>query len=508
MATIIREEEQEEQSRFPIGIQERLSGEFDLNQFLVEKGGEKNRLRLQNESPSQSRANRNDFQGLKESVQNFFHEKIQDQNITEEERDERLRIQHSATIGDAEAMNMLVDEIATYLRYSSLQNIPYDPMFDSLAHALFEHIFRFKNFYKWQLHPESPSAKISGKEIWFKINGQFVKQEEEFESVKEVEQLIRLLQQSNKNFTINEQNPQGELDLEDGTRVTLTIPPRTLYPTIVFRRFIVNQFSFEEQASRGTIHPNDVPLFQTLAKVRRNTVIAGAVESGKSTMLKTFYAERPSGLVALMIEEHPETFLKRDFPDRLVHEFSIKDGDIQRVLRTVLRFDHDYVIMQEVRGVEADAAMDGASRGANGLLMTYHVTEPSKVCEQLAQHVLDAYPNRRYINEVRRVSQTLELGVTMKTFPGNKKRVTSVFEVNYDYDTDRAWISYLIRFNPIVGKWEYNDHISEKFQEQLLEIGKEEHDSFCQLLSERTAASTLSTEAVQPILFKDAGEGE
>ena len=464
-------------------------------------------MKLKTETSTHQSAINQDFQGLKQVVQEFFHEKINGQNINDEEREERLRIQHRETDGDPEAMNMLVHEIITILRNSPYQNVAYEPMFNSLAHAIFEHIFRFKNFYKWQLHPESPSAKITGKEIWFKINGQFIKQDEEFESVEEVEQLIRLLQQSNKNFTINEQNPQGELDLKDGTRVTLTIPPRTLYPTIVFRRFIVNQFSFAEQAKRGTIDPADIPLFKTLANVRLNTVIAGAVESGKSTMLKTFYAERPSDLVALMIEEHPETFLKRDFPERLVHEFSIKDGDIQRVLRTVLRFDHDYVIMQEVRGLEAEAAINGASRGANGLLMTYHVTEPSKVCEQLAQHVLDAYPNRRYINEVRRVSQTLNLGVTMRTFPGNKKRVTNVFEVNYDYDTDRAWISYLIRFNSTTGKWEYNDEISSKFKEQLLEAGDGAYNDFYRLLQERKSSSPLTIKPIQPILFKDAGEG-
>ena len=88
------------------------------------------------------------------------------------------------------------------------------------------------------LNPNSPSAKILGKEIWFKIDGTFVKQEEEFDSIEEVEEIIRLLEQNNPNFSISEQKPQGELDLPDGTRITLTIPPRTLYPTIVFRRFI------------------------------------------------------------------------------------------------------------------------------------------------------------------------------------------------------------------------------------------------------------------------------
>lgn len=476
---------------------------FDINQFLVEKGGERNRLKVQVAVPVQ--ALKYDFKAAEEAVKKFFHEKIEDRSLKESERKERQEIEHKATLGDKEAMDMLIDEIQSYLRDSPYQNVKYDLMFRSLAHALFEHIFRFKIFYKWQLSPDSPSAKILGKEIWFKKDGKFEKQAEEFESVEEVYEIIRLLQQNNSKFKINEKQPQGELDLPDGTRITLTIPPRTLYPTIVFRRFIVNRFSFSEQVRRGTIAQEDVPLFQTLAKIRANMVIAGGVESGKSTMLKTFYAERPDDLVALMIESHPETFLKRDFPKRLVHEFAITEQDIKSVLRTVLRFDHDYVIMQEVRGVEAEAAIDGASRGATGLLMTYHVTEPSKVCEQLAQHILDEYPSRRYVNEVRRVAQTLHLGVTMKTFPGNKKKVTSVFEINYDFDKDTAWISYLMKYDEFSGLWNYNDEISDSLKYQMRVEGEKTYHDFQTLLSERAALFPIDKGVIQPILFKSEG---
>ncbi|WP_084242417.1 ATPase, T2SS/T4P/T4SS family [Planomicrobium okeanokoites] len=497
---------EETHTGIPPEVTDRWSEGFDINEFLIQKGGERNRLKLKSTAPNVTV--RHDFHAAKKAVQQFFQEKIEDKDLKDSERAERQRIEHQATLGNKESMDMLIDEINSFLRDSPYQNISYDPMFHSLSHAIFEHIYRFKNFYKWQNNPNSPSAKILGKEIWFKIDGTFVKQEEEFDSIEEVEEIIRLLEQNNPNFSISEQKPQGELDLPDGTRITLTIPPRTLYPTIVFRRFIVNNFSFEEQVRRGTIAKEDVPLFKTLARIRANTVIAGGVESGKSTMLKTFYAERPDDLVALMIETHPETFLKRDFPERLVHEFSVVDDDIRSVLKTILRFDHDYVIMQEVRGVEAEAAIEGASRGTSGLLMTYHVTEPSKVCEQLAQHILDVYPSRRYINEVRRVAQTLQLGVTMKTFPGNHKRVTSVFEVIYDYDTDSARISYLMKYDAYRQKWDYNDQISDSLIQQLREEGNSTLTDFQALLSERAADSPIQDNIIQPILFKDAGGSE
>ena len=250
-------------------------------------------------------------------------------------------------------------------------------------------------------------------------------------------------------------------------------------------------------------------MFQYLAKKQLNTVIAGGVESGKSTFLKTLYRERDKDLVALLIEGHPETFLKRDFPERLVHEFSISETDIKTVLRTILRFDHDYVIMQEVRGIEADAAIDGASRGAQGLLMTYHVSEPSKVCEQLAQHIVDEFPNRKTVNEVRRVAQTLQLGITMKNFKDpvtkkSSKKVTSVFEIVYDYNKDEAWISYLIKFDMNTGKWRYNSRVSEQLVTHLKENDQGEYAEFIELLQRREFESKLK-EHIQPIIFREGG---
>lgn len=481
--------------------------EFDINEYMNSRGAVVNEDSLS--SAASKRKTSYTFQEVKSKVITMFHNKVEQDKLSETERNLRQEREHLATLGDEQAMNMLMEEITEFLRGTEMKDTPFDPMFRSLEHALFEHIYRFKNFYKWNLYPKSPSAKITGKEIWFKIDGQFVKQKEEFESIEEVNEIIRLLQHSNPNFVIGPGQPEGELDLPDGTRITLTIPPRTLYPTIVFRRFVVSTFSLDMQKSLGTIDERDVPLFKYLAQKRLNTVIAGGVESGKSTFLKTLYKERDEDLVALMIEGHPETYLKRDFPERLVHEFSVSESDIKTVLRTILRFDHDYVIMQEVRGVEADAAIDGASRGAQGLLMTYHVSEPSKVCEQLAQHIVDEYPNRKTVNEIRRVAQTLQLGITMKNFRNpitkkSSKKVTSLFEIVYDYDRDEAWIQYLMKFDLKTGEWQYNSRISPQTQSFLKEDDNGEYEAFFSLLQSREAESKLK-DYIQPIIFREGG---
>ena len=479
---------------------DRAKPQFDVNEFLAER-------RMDRTShPTKTHIKKGstlDFKALVKQVSKFFHEKIEDPKLTDSEREERQKIEHEAMLGDVDSKEMLLSEIESFLREHSQQSVTFPSMYPSLAQGIFEQIFRFKEFYKWELYPDSVSAKIAGTEIHIKRNGRFEKQQEQLESEEDVYEIIRMLQQADRKFHVSEQKPEGETGLRDGTRIVVTIPPLTAVPTIVFRRFIVNKFSFEQQAKMHTIDEADIPIFKLLAQTRLNTIIAGHVESGKSTMLKTFYAERPRDLIALLIEETRESYLKRDFPDRLVHEFSAPYEQLWKTLRTILRFDHHYVIFQEVRGAEADAAIEGASRGSSGLLMTYHVTDPSKVVEQLAQHIVDALPNRRMVNESRRVAQTLHLGVTMESDRNNIKRVTSVYEVCYDFDTDEAWVNYLIKFDEATETWRYNAHISENILKELRKQDNRLAEELQHLLKQRAASAPLADfEAKRLIYFK------
>lgn len=487
-------------------LPEQIHKEFDINQFLSGRSSSK----ITNPKKQSMKEQDKGFKQVVQEVTEFFKEKFKEQAQDGTNTAERQVIEHKAMLGDEESMNMLKDEIATYIRDNGIHSVSYPDMYESLAHGVFEQIFRFKEFYKWNLYPESVSAFIRGKEMWFKINSEFVRQEETLESDESVWEIIRAFQQGNRNFVINEKNPEGELELSDGTRVTLMVPPRTPVPTIAFRKFIVNNFSFAEQVRRNTIAKEDLRIFEILSNTSFNMVIAGAVESGKSTFLKTVYSHRPVNKVAIIVEVHPELYLGRDFPDRLQHEVAVKDGNMKQVFRTILRFDHDYVIFQEVRGVEADYAIDGASRGATGLLMTYHVTKQKDVVGQLAQHIIDEYPNRRIVNEVRRVSQTLDIGVTMGNVSINginAKKVTSVFEICYDNETDTAWIQYILRYDQSKNNWEYNADVSEELLGRILKDNDFEpgvRNEFISILKDREQASPIPKDEVkEPIFFKE-----
>lgn len=474
---------------------------FDINDYL-QKHSKVDESHIQEDEEVEE--NLTSFYELVEKVSEDFNKKYDDSKLTDEELMKRQELEHKAIIGDLQAEHLLVSEIESYLRERNLLGVKYPDFYKSLAHGIFQEIYRFGVFYKWELFPESPSAMIVGKEIWFKIKGQFVKQEEELRNDKHIEEIIRLLQIGNSRFKINEGNPQEEIVLKNGIRIKVMIPPLSNQPSIIFRRFIVSKFSFYQQAEYGTIPLEDVPFYEAMSNLYLNTIIAGEVESGKSTMLKTIYGTRDKNKVAILIESSPETFLKRDFPDRLVHElYTDKNGDIHKIIRDVLRIDHDYIIVQEVRGIEAEGAISATERGTRGTLMTYHITDPRRTPEQLAQHIADEFPNRKIINEIRRIAQQLDIGITMHTFEGNQKKVTSIYELCYDFDTDKIWINYLVLYDETQKIWRYNPEISPMLKERIFKYNYSLAARFVQHLHKRSQEFPMLDNPKRFIHFKE-----
>jgi pilus assembly protein CpaF len=468
-----------------------LTKEFEINEYL-------NQNAIQNKPQIQSSRNQMPFDVVWNKVKKHFELVYDSNKITNQEKEKRLKIEYEAMVGTTASEKYLIDEIEAYLREQHLLNSNFPSFYNTLAEGCFHEIYGFGNFAKWSNFPSSTDGIIQGKEIWFNIKGVFVRQEEELRDEDQVWEIIRTLQMRVKGLRINENNPEAEFDRDDGTRIKVIVPPRSYKPTIIFRRFIIEKFSFKEQADRRSIPKEDIPLYDWMAKLHLNTIISGKVQSGKSTFLKTIYSARDPKSVAVLIETSPESYLKRDFPDRLVYDFYTSDGSVDQVIRDALRTPHDYIIAQEVRGVEAEGAIAGTERGTRGLLMTYHITNPKNTPRQLAKHITDQFPSRKEKNEIQRIAEQLDIGITMTSIKNNEKRVTSVFEFCYDDETEVAWINYLIKYDPIKDQWEYNPDISLPLIERMNEYDSDVTDQFIKLLKQRSIISPLKSKAIYP----------
>lgn len=419
-------------------------------------------------------ARKRSFKDICQKVREQLNDIIVDGSISEPSREKGkdleeahyneniwLERQHKAVIGDAQAMSYFITKINEVLQKENITTNEYPGFYDSLAEAIFHEVWGVSILHKWDKLPNSEAAVIRGKELWLDIDGQFKKQIEEFENIEAVERIKRAFTMRVKDAVINEQTPELEIEREDGSRITMIQKPRGKENYIMFRRFVVKNMSLEEQASLGTILEDDIPLFRALSRVMANTIFAGRVRSAKSTFMKSMLRERDSNYVAAVMEKHFELDLSKQFKDRLIFEIQAKEGDLHHAVPRLLRMEHDYIIVGEIRSLETEGYLQACERGERGAFSTYHLTSVENVAPQITRHILDEFPNRNFENELERVARNIDIIVTMSADRDRRrKRVIGVTEIIWDEDKRAHRTQDLVRYSPVTDKYYYSSNIT------------------------------------------------
>ncbi|EAR66178.1 type II secretion system protein E [Bacillus sp. NRRL B-14911] len=417
---------------------------------------------------------------------------------------EWLERQHQAIIGDKVAIEYFLAEIEKVLRTKNITSKDFPSFFNSLSEAIFHEIWGLSVLAKWERYPESEACCIRGTQLWIDIDGQFVKQEEEFESLTVVERIKRAFVIRRPDSVINRESPELEIEREDGSRITMIQPPRSRENYIMIRRFIVNKYSLHDQASRGTIPQEDIPIFQALARTMANMIVAGRVRSAKSTFMTTLIGERDDSFVGAVLEKHFEVALSKHFPNRLFFEIQAKEGDLHKAIPRLLRMEHDFVVVGEIRSLEIEAYLQSTERGERGSLSTFHLTDVEQVVEQLARLTLDEFPTRRFEVEVERIARNIDIIITMDTERDrSKKRVVGVTEVIWDNQQRRHYTQDLIRYSKLKDKYYYSSNISSRLLNLMAKEDLEETKNLLRLLKQREQVSPM--EKLQDISLTNEG---
>lgn len=430
------------------------------------------------------------------------------QVIDIENNKEWLERQHQAIVGDPTAISYFQAEIERVLRNRNITSKDYPKFFKSLSDAIFHEIWGLSILAKWEAYPESEACCIRGTQLWIDINGRFQKQEEEFEDIKIVERIKRAFVIRREDSVINRENPELEIEREDGSRITMIQPPRSREEYIMLRRFIVNNYTLHDQAERGTIPFDDIPIYHALTNTLVNIIVAGRVRSAKSTFMTTLIGHRSDDYVIAVLEKHFEVALTKHFPKRLSFELQAKEGDLHKAVPRLLRMEHDYVVVGEIRSLEIEAFLQSGERGERGSISTYHLTDVEQVVEQLARHVLDEFPTRRFEIEVERIAKNLDIIITMASDRDRKtKRVIGVTEIVWDKEKKCHYTQDLIRYSRLTQKYYYSSNISKRLLNLMAEENLEETRILLKLLKEREKESPMSDldsfNELDLVLFQD-----
>jgi pilus assembly protein CpaF len=220
------------------------------------------------------------------------------------------------------------------------------------------------------------------------------------------EELIELIQVLAANVGLTSRpfdaaNPQLDLRLPDGSRLSAVMGV-CARPSISIRRSRLGKVSLDDLIRTGTMTPDVADFLRAAVRVRKNIMIAGATNSGKTTLLRALANEIPPYERLVTVERalelgldafadlHPNVVA---FEERLPNSEGLGGVTMAELVRRSLRMNPSRVVVGEVLGDEIVTMLNAMSQGNDGSLSTIHANSATEVFNRIATYALQAAEN-------------------------------------------------------------------------------------------------------------------
>lgn len=235
---------------------------------------------------------------------------------------------------------------------------------------------------------------INGKDdIFLERNGHITKWDKSFENEERLEDIAQKIA-SLSNKIVNISSPIADTRLEDGSRVSIVLPPVALNgPVITIRKFYKDALTMEKLIETGSLTQEAADFLKMAVKSKYNIFISGGTGSGKTTFLNALSEFIDNDERVITIEDAAE--LQINHVKNLVrlearganiegkNEVTIRD-----LIRASLRMRPDRIIVGEVRGKETLDMVQAMSTGHDGSLSTGHGNSPKDMMTRLETMIL------------------------------------------------------------------------------------------------------------------------
>jgi pilus assembly protein CpaF len=217
------------------------------------------------------------------------------------------------------------------------------------------------------------------------------------------DELVDLVRSAASRFGLSERRfdlacPELDLRLPDGSRLSALMAV-TARPAVSIRRHRYSDLSLADLTTLGTLDEGMASLLGAAVKARKNIVISGAMNSGKTTLLRALAGEISPRERIVTIEQalelgldsaphrHPDMVALEARPANVEGEGLIS---VAALVRRALRMNADRVIVGEVLGDEVLPMLNAMSQGRSGSMCTIHSDSSSGVFRRIASYAVQA----------------------------------------------------------------------------------------------------------------------
>ncbi|GAA4578877.1 ATPase, T2SS/T4P/T4SS family [Planotetraspora phitsanulokensis] len=193
-------------------------------------------------------------------------------------------------------------------------------------------------------------------------------------------------------------NPQLDLRLPDGSRLSAVMDV-TARPALSVRRARLGKVFLSDLVGNGTISPDLGRFLSAVVAARKNVMIAGSTNAGKTTLLRALANEIPAHERLITVERALELGLDQfselhpnvvAFEHRLPNSEGQGEITMAELVRRSLRMNPSRVIVGEVLGDEIVTMLNAMTQGNDGSLSTIHANSSMEVFNRISTYALQA----------------------------------------------------------------------------------------------------------------------
>ncbi|MGD0638510.1 MAG: CpaF/VirB11 family protein, partial [Nitrososphaerales archaeon] len=186
--------------------------------------------------------------------------------------------------------------------------------------------------------------------------------------------------------------------LPDGSRLSALMAVASR-PVISIRRHRYVDLTIDDLVAMGGLKEEVAAFLKAAVRARKNIVIGGAMNAGKTTLVRALAAEIPPRERLVTIEQAFELGLDQApdrHPDLVALEARPPNSEghgavsMARLVRRALRMNADRVIVGEVLGDEVLPMLNAMSQGRAGSMCTIHADSSIGVFHRLASYAIQA----------------------------------------------------------------------------------------------------------------------
>lgn len=217
------------------------------------------------------------------------------------------------------------------------------------------------------------------------------------------EELVAMVRSGAARFGLSERRfdaaqPELDLRLPDGSRLSAVMAV-TEHPIIDIRRHRLADLTLQTLVELEMVGADLGAFLIAAVRAKRNLLVSGAMNSGKTTLLRALAAEVSPRERIVTIEQALELGLDRQVdrhPDcvameaRLANTEGVGEITMATLVRRSLRMNASRVIVGEVLGDEVIPMLNAMSQGRSGSMGTVHADSSAGVFRRLASYAVQA----------------------------------------------------------------------------------------------------------------------